>query len=194
MKLHARRQLCDNCRTSVKATAETPVQVRASDETFSHQRWKEKLTSDTYHCAVVFSWEQVLEAKERCLLCSSIFREAAESEFYADFDSSIYVVAIKFKGEDTNAIHIMRLYIQRYEYSGDRVTNLCHLLGVAIRPLQSTNSEGNAGSANVRLGLTITVVRKWGSQPIVDTSVRSLIRRPGHVMAQAFAKLHELAR
>ena len=163
MKLSAPRQLCDNCRTSVKATGQIPVQVRASDETFGHQRWKEKLTSDNYHCAVVFSWEQVLEAKERCLLCSSIFREAAESEFYADFDSSIYVVAIQFKGEDTNDIHIMRVYIHRYECSDDRVSNLCHLLGVSIRLLESTSSEGNVAFANARFALTITVVRKWRS-------------------------------
>ena len=160
MKLSARRQLCDNCRTSVKATGQIPVQVRASDETFDYQRWKKELTFDTYRCAVVFSWEQVLEAKERCILCSSNFREATESQLYADFDKSTYVVAIKYKGDDANEIHSMRFSIQRYECDGDRLSHLCDLLWVLICPLESTSSEGNAALANVRFALTITVPRK----------------------------------
>lgn len=160
MKLSARRQLCDNCRTSVIATGQIPLQVRASDETLDYQRWKEKLTSEIYRCAVVFSWQQVLGAKERCILCSSNFREAAESQFYADFDSSTYVVAIKHNRDDINDIDLMRFSIQRYECSGDRLSYLCDLLGVLIRPLEYTSSEGNVAFANARFALTITVVRK----------------------------------
>ena len=162
MKLSARRQLCDNCRTSVKATEQIPLQVRAPDGIFDYQHWKKKRDPvlDTYRCAVVFSWEQVLEARERCLLCSSNFQKATESQLYAHFDRSTCVAAIKYKDEDTNGIHSMRFVVQCDKCGDDRLSHLDDLLWVIICPLESANSEGNAAFANARFALTVTVVRK----------------------------------
>lgn len=37
MKLSAQRQLCDKCRTSVRATGQIPLQFRVSDRIFDDQ-------------------------------------------------------------------------------------------------------------------------------------------------------------
>ena len=148
MKPSAPRQLCDNCRTSIKATEQIPLQVRAPDGVFNYQLWKREPALDTYRCAVVFSWEEVLEAKERCILCSSNFRKAAESQLYAHFDSSTCVVAIKYKREDTNGIHSMRVLIQCDKCSVDELSHIFDLLWLTVCPLESTSSEGNAAFAN----------------------------------------------
>ena len=148
MKLSARRQLCDNCRTSVKATEQIPLQVRAPDGIFDYQLWKRNPLLDTCRCAVVFSWEQVLEAKERCILCSSNSQKAAESQLYSHFDRSTCVIAIKYKDEDTNGIHSMRFLIQCDKCSDDRLSHIFDLLWVTVCPLAFTSSEGNAAFAN----------------------------------------------
>ncbi len=76
IKLNAQRQLCDNCRASVKGTGKNAPQLRLPDSRFNYQLWKNyelwkrKKPSDADCCVVLFSWEQVLEAKVRCILCT----------------------------------------------------------------------------------------------------------------------------
>ena len=103
---------------------------------------------ETYRCAVVFSWEQVLDAKERCILCSSNLREAAKSQLYGHFDRSTCVVAIKYKDEDTNGIHSMRFLVQCDKCSVDKLSHIFDLLWVTICPLEFTSSEGNVAFAH----------------------------------------------
>ncbi|PMD19873.1 HET-domain-containing protein [Hyaloscypha hepaticicola] len=139
MELSAQRQLCDNCRIAVKATRQTPVQVRASDGIFDHCLW-ERNSSGVDYCCVVMSWEQVLEAKARCRLCTSNFQKAAESQYYTHFERSTRVVAIKSKYENTNKIHSMRFDIQCHDW---RCSHSFDLLWIAICPLGYTGSDEN---------------------------------------------------
>ena len=175
MKLGAQRQLCDNCRTSVKATERIPLQVRAPNGIFNYLLWKRNPLRHTYRCAVVFSWEQVLEAKERCILCSSNFQKAAECQLYAHFDRFTCVAAIKYKSEDTNGIHSIRFLILCDKCGYDLTYHLFDLLWVTTCPLESTSSKGNMAFARASFTLTITVVRKRKSQPTVDASIGSVI-------------------
>ena len=139
IKLNNKRQLCDNCRTSVKANGQIPLQVRLSGGRFDYQLWKnyqiwKNSTADIHCSVVVFSWEQVLEAKVRCRLCNANFKEAAESQLYADFDRSTCVLAVKYKSEDTNGIHSMSFMTNHSHI---------HLLWVTICPSEYASSEGN---------------------------------------------------
>ena len=142
IKLNSQRQLCDNCRASVKATGKNAPQVRLSDDRFNnklrknYQLWESERLSEGDCCVVLFSWEQVLEAKVRCILCSSIFQKAAESRFYAKYDRSTCILAVKYKNEKyTKGIHSMWFHTNHTSH---------HLLLVTICPLEWPSSEGNA--------------------------------------------------
>jgi hypothetical protein len=135
MELSAPRQLCDNCRIAVKATRQTPLQVRASDGIFDYRLWERKKNSyDMEYCCVVMSWEQVLEAKARCRLCTLHFQKAAESHYYAHYKRSTRVVATKYKNEDANGIHSMRFLIQCDDW---RCSHFFDLLKITICPIES---------------------------------------------------------
>jgi hypothetical protein len=144
MELSAQRQLCDNCRIAVKATRQTPLQVRASDGIFDYRHW-ERNSNGMEYCCVVMSWEQVLEAKARCRLCAANFQKAAESQEYAHFESSTRIIAIKDKYENANKIHAMRFNIQCDDW---RCSHLFDLPWITICPLECTGSDGNAAFFN----------------------------------------------
>ena len=146
MELSAPRQLCDNCRIAVKATEQTPLQVRASDGIFDYRFW-ERNSSGASYCCVVISWEQVLEAKARCRLCTANFQKAAESRYYAHYKRSTRFLAIKYKNEDANGIHSMRFLIQCDDWRRWHRD----LLSITICPIESIGSVGNAASFNAMI-------------------------------------------
>ncbi len=140
MELSSQRQLCDNCRIAVKATEQTLLQVRASDGIFYYQLW-ERNSDGAAYCCVVISWEQVLEAKARCRLCTATFHKAAESQDYAHLERSTHVLAIKYKYENANKIHSMRFVIHCHDW---RCSHFFDPLWITICPLEYAGSDGNS--------------------------------------------------
>jgi hypothetical protein len=147
MELSAPRQLCDNCRIAVKATRQTPLQVRASDGIFDYRLWERKSLGMVY-CCVVISWEQVLEAKARCRLCTLNFQKAVESQYYSHYERSTRVVAIKYKYEDANGTHKMSFLILCDDWKCDHRFDLPWII---ICPIESIGSVGNAAFFNAMI-------------------------------------------
>ena len=109
------------------------------------------------YCCVVISWEQVLEAKARCRLCTANFQKAAESQYYAHFEWSTRVVAIKRKYENANKTHRMRFVIQCDDW---RCIHRFDLPCITSCPLECTGSDGNAVFSNAWFKLTIMMNRE----------------------------------
>jgi hypothetical protein len=147
MELSAPRQLCDNCRIAVKATRQTPPQVRTSDGIFDYWLWERNSTGANY-CCVVISWEQVLEAKARCRLCTLNFQKAVESQYYSHYERSTRVVAIKYKNEDANGIHSMIFRILCDDW---RCNHRFDLPRIIIYPIESTSLVGTAAFFNAMI-------------------------------------------